>query len=143
MLRNDAREPTLTVLNRALPNSFDDSQQMPYVASPLLYDGRIYCIKNGGMISTFDARSGKPYYMQERLDAEGSYYSSPVAADGRIYVASLPGKLTVVKAGGEKPEILHQTDFRERIFATPAPAGDNFYLRTQTSLYAFGPKTAH
>ena len=114
---------------------------LPYVASPLLYDGRIYCIKNGGMISSFDARSGKPYYMQERLNAEGSYYSSPVAADGRIYVASLPGKLTVVKAGGEKPEILHQADFGERIFATPALAADKLYLRTHSTLYAFGAQS--
>ncbi len=111
---------------------------LPYVASPLLYDGRIYCFKNGGMISSFDAKSGKAYYLQERLGAEGNYYSSPVAADGRIYVASLPGKLTVIKAGGEKPEILHQAEFGERVLASPALAGDNLYLRTQTSLYAFG-----
>jgi len=111
---------------------------LPYVASPLLYNGRIYCIKNGGMLSSFDASSGKPYYMQERLGAEGNYYSSPVAADGRIYLASVPGKLTVVKAGGEMPEVLHQAEFGERILATPALAGDNLYLRTQSTLYAFG-----
>ncbi len=111
---------------------------LPYVASPLLYDGRIYCFKNGGMISSFDAKSGKSFYLQERLNAEGSYYSSPVAADGRIYVASLPGKLTVIKAGGEKPEILHQADFGERIFASPALAGENLYFRTHSTLYAFG-----
>ena len=116
---------------------------LPYVASPLLYEGRIYCIKNGGMISSFDASTGKPYYMQERLEAEGNYYSSPVAADGRIYVASVPGKLTVVKAGGDKPQILHQAEFGERILATPALAGDNLYLRTQTALYAFGNQTAN
>jgi len=111
---------------------------LPYVASPLLYEGRIYCIKNGGMISSFDAKTGKPYYLQERMDAVGSYYSSPVAADGRIYVASLPGKLTVIKAGGDKPEILHQVEFGERIFASPALANDKLYLRTQSTLYAFG-----
>src|SRR5437016_3829085 len=116
---------------------------LPYVASPLLYEGRIYCIKNGGMISSFDARNGKPFYLQERFNAEGSYYSSPVAADGRIYIASLPGKLTVIKAGGEKPEILHQAEFGERILATPALAGDKLYLRTQSTLYAFGPSTSH
>src|SRR4051812_31079868 len=38
---------------------------LPYVASPLVYDGRVYCIKNGGMISSFDAKSGQPYYVQE------------------------------------------------------------------------------
>ena len=111
---------------------------LPYVASPLMYDGRIYCVKNGGMISSFDAKSGKPYYLQERLDADGYYYSSPVAADGRIYIASVTGKLTVIKAGGEKPEILHQTQFGERIYASPALGGDRFYLRTKSALYAFG-----
>ena len=116
---------------------------LPYVASPLFYDGRIYCIKNGGMLSSFDATSGKPYYLEERLDAVGSYYASLVAADGRIYLASLPGKLTVVKAGGEKPEILHQAEFGERIFATPALAGDKLYLRTQSALYSFGAQTTH
>jgi outer membrane protein assembly factor BamB len=113
---------------------------LPYVASPIVYDGRIYCIKNGGMISSFDAKTGKPYYLQERLDADGSYYSSPVAADGRIYMASVTGKLTVIKTGGDKPEILHQAEFGERIYASPALAGDNLYLRTKGALYAFGER---
>jgi outer membrane protein assembly factor BamB len=110
---------------------------LPYVASPLVYDGRLYLIKDGGMMSSFDARTGKSFYVQERIEAIGSYYASPVAADGRIYVASLPGKLTVVKAGGDKPEILHQADFKERIFATPALVGDKLYLRTAKHLCAF------
>jgi len=115
---------------------------LPYTASPLLYEGRIYCFKNGGMISSFDAKTGKPYYLQERLNAEGYYYSSPVAADGRIYVASASGKVTVLKAGGDKPEILHQAEFGERILASPALAGENLYLRTQTNLYAFSAQVA-
>ena len=110
---------------------------LPYVASPLFYDGRIYMVKNGGLISSLDAETGKPFYSQERLDAGGNYYSSPVAANGRIYLASLPGKVTVIKAGGDKPEILHQAEFGERVLASPALVGNNLYLRTQTSLYAF------
>jgi hypothetical protein len=113
---------------------------LPYVASPLVYEGRVYCIKNGGMISSFDAKTGQPYYVQERLDAEGSYYSSPVAAAGRIYTASATGKLTVIKAGGDKPEILHQAAFGKPISASPAVAGENFYLRTRGALYAFGER---
>jgi outer membrane protein assembly factor BamB len=113
---------------------------LPYVASPLFYQGRVYLIRDGGMLSSFDAKTGQPFYTQERLDAPGSYHASPVAADGRIYLISETGKLTVVKAGGEKPEILHQADFEERIAATPALLGDKLYLRTETKLYAFGPK---
>jgi len=113
------------------------SRGLPYVPSPLFYQGRVYVLRDGGMMSSFDAKTGKPFYTQERINAIGSYYASPVAADGRIYVVSLPGKLTVLKAGGDKPEILHQADFGERVFATPALAGDRLYLRTKTKLYAF------
>ncbi|MEO7319291.1 MAG: PQQ-binding-like beta-propeller repeat protein [Chthoniobacteraceae bacterium] len=113
---------------------------LPYVPSPLFHEGRIYLVKDGGMISSLDAKTGTPAYTQERLDAIGSYYASPVAADGRIYLASLPGKVTVVKTGGDKPEILHQAEFGERIFATPALVGDKLYLRTATHLWAFGAK---
>jgi outer membrane protein assembly factor BamB len=111
---------------------------LPYVASPLFYEGRVYLIKDGGLLSSLDAKTGKPYYLQERIEAPGSYYASPVAADGRIYLASLSGKVTVIKAGGEKPEILHQADFGERVFATPALVGNRIYFRTQRKLYALG-----
>ncbi len=110
---------------------------LPYVPSPLVYGGRLYFVRDGGLMSSLDAQTGEAFYAQERLGAAGSYYASPVAADGRIYVASLPGKLSVVRAGGAKPEVLHAVDFGERILATPAIVGKNLYLRTQTKLYAF------
>ncbi len=113
---------------------------LPYVPCPLYYDGRVYLIRDGGMMSSFDAKTGKPFYSQERLPAQGSYYSSPVAADGRIYLASLQGKLTVVKAGGDLPEVVHSADFGERIAGTPALVGDRVYLRTEKKLHAFGPQ---
>jgi outer membrane protein assembly factor BamB len=111
---------------------------LPYVPSPLFYQGRVYLLKDGGMVSCFDAKNGTPFYTQERLGTIGSYYASPVAADGRIYAASLDGKVTVFKAGGDKPEVLHQTELHERIAATPALVGQRLYVRTRTKLYAFG-----
>lgn len=116
------------------------SRGLPYVPSPLYYEGRVYLVKDGGLVSSFDARTGQPAYLQERLnDAAGTYYASPVAADGRIYLASLKGRLTVIKAGGDHPEILHQADFAERLDASPAVVGHRLYLRTRSKLYAFGP----
>jgi outer membrane protein assembly factor BamB len=113
---------------------------LPYVASPLVYRGNVYTVKDGGMLSCFDAKTGEVRYEQERVDAIGNYYASPVAADGRIFLASLNGRVTVVKAGGAKPEILHHADFKERIPATMAFGENNIYLRSQTKLYAFGEK---
>jgi len=113
---------------------------LPYVPSPVYYDGRLYIVKDGGLISSFKARTGEPVYVQERIpEAAGSYYASPVAADGRIYLASLQGKLTVLDAQADLPKVIHQTAFGERISATPALVGDHLYLRTAGHLYAFGP----
>jgi outer membrane protein assembly factor BamB len=111
---------------------------LPYVPSPLYYEGCVYLVKDGGLLSSFNARTGEPAYVEARLkDASGSYYASPVAADGRIYVASMKGMLTVVKAGGPQPEILRQADFGEPIDATPALVGHRLYLRTHSKLMAF------
>lgn len=111
---------------------------LPYVASPLFYDGRIYLVKDGGLMSSLDAKTGEPFYVQERLGGTGSNYASPVAADGRIYIASVPGRLSVVKANGTKPEVLHTADFGERILATPAIVGDAIIVRSETRLWEFG-----
>ena len=42
----------------------------PYVPSPLLYDGILYFLKtNNGLLSAFDAKTGKPHY--QRAAARG------------------------------------------------------------------------
>jgi outer membrane protein assembly factor BamB len=113
---------------------------LPYVPSPLYYEGRIYFVKDGGVVTSLDAKTGEPAYVQQSVDAPGNYFASPVAADGRIYLASSLGKVTVVRAGGDKPEVLHQAEFPERIHASPVPVGDTLYLRTATRLWAFETK---
>jgi outer membrane protein assembly factor BamB len=118
--------------------AWKQTRGLPYVPSPLYYRGYLYLVKDGGMVSCYEAKTGKPAYQQERLNTLGSYYASPVAADGRIIVASLDGKVTVFAAGGDTPKILHQADFRERIAATPALVENQVYVRTPTALYAFG-----
>jgi outer membrane protein assembly factor BamB len=118
--------------------AWKQSSGLPYVASPLFYRDRVYLVRDGGMVSSFDAKTGNPYYQKERLDAGGSYYASPVAADGRIYFTSLNGRVSVVAAGGEQPRILSRADFGERISATPALVEKILYLRTASALFAFG-----
>lgn len=118
--------------------AWKQTRGLPYVPSPLHYRGRIYLVKDGGMASSFDAKTGKAFYQQERLNAASSFYASPVAADGRIYFTSLNGKVVVVEAGGDAPKVLHAVEFGERIAATPALVGNALYVRTATALYAFG-----
>lgn len=118
--------------------AWKQTRGLPYVPSPLHYRGRIYLVKDGGMASSFDAKTGKVHYQQERLNATSSFYASPVAADGRIYFTSLNGKIVVIEAGGDAPKTLHSVEFGERISATPALVENVIYVRTLTALYAFG-----
>ncbi|MBI4606844.1 MAG: PQQ-binding-like beta-propeller repeat protein [Planctomycetes bacterium] len=109
---------------------------LPYVPSPLFYGGRLFLIRNGGIASAFEARSGRAFYQEKRIEAGGEYYSSPVAAGGKICVASIQGVVTVLKAGDEL-EVLARNELGEPILATPAIAGRKLYVRTEGHLYAF------
>ena len=115
---------------------WQEKRNVPEVPSPLYYDGRVYMIKNGGIVSCMDADSGKLLY-RERLGATGPYYSSPICADGRIYIASGKGIVTVF-TGGDTLQVLARNNLKESIFATPAVVEHKLYVRTVKHLYAFG-----
>jgi outer membrane protein assembly factor BamB len=114
---------------------------LPYVASAILYRGQFVMVKDGGIVTAYDADSGERLY-QKRLGESGSYYASPVAANGHIYLTSLPdGVVTVLKAGSNPPEVTAKNEpLGERTAATPAIADDTLYLRTAGHLYAFAAK---
>ena len=113
------------------------SRNIPNSPSPLLHEGVLYMVKDGGIFTSLDAKTGE-ILKQGRLEgAIGTYYSSPVLADGKIYVGSEPGKVTVLKPGAQW-EVLATNDMGEEIYATPAFAGDRMYLRTRAAIYCIG-----
>jgi outer membrane protein assembly factor BamB len=116
--------------------AWKEQRALPEVPSPLYYDGRLYLVKDGGIVSCLDAKSGKLHY-RKRLGAGGFYYSSPVAGDGKVYAASVQGVLSVFKAG-DRFEVLAKNDLGEKILATPALVDGRVYVRTENHLYAFG-----
>jgi outer membrane protein assembly factor BamB len=109
---------------------------LPYVPSPLVYDGVLYMVRNGGIFTALDAAGG-PVLKQLRLPSNEGYYASPVAGDGKIYAVSEPGVATVIKAGSAS--VLSSRNFDERTMATPIIADSQIYLRTEKALYCFGP----
>ncbi|HEY2146910.1 MAG TPA: PQQ-binding-like beta-propeller repeat protein, partial [Pirellulales bacterium] len=119
--------------------AWKQTKGLPYVASPLYFRGRIYLVKDGGLVSSFDAESGKPFYESKRLGTPGSYYASPVAAAGHIYIVSLrDGVVSVIKAESDPPEVAAQRKIDERIAATPAIVDNRLYIRSDGHLYCFG-----
>jgi outer membrane protein assembly factor BamB len=115
---------------------------LPYIPSALVYRGQYVMVKDGGLVTAYDAKTGKEVYLQERVAAPGRYYASPVAANGHIYFTSLDdGTVTVLKAASEKPVVMAKNPkLGERTAATPAIADDTLYVRTAAHLYAFAEK---
>jgi outer membrane protein assembly factor BamB len=109
----------------------------PNIPAPLIYRGVMYLMKEGGIVSTLDPASGQVLKQGRTPDALEEYYASPVAADGKVYVVSASGKVTVLKADAQW-EILATNDLGEEVWATPAIAGNNLFIRTRSALYSFG-----
>ena len=112
---------------------------LPNVPSPLLLDGVIYMVKDGGIFSAVDAAGGEALKVGRLGDALGKYFASPAAADGKIYLLDADGVATVVRAGRDW-RILHQRDFGEDMNATPAIADGRLYIRSHEAVYCFGSR---
>jgi outer membrane protein assembly factor BamB len=115
---------------------------LPYIPSGIAVGGQFVLVKDGGLVTAYDARTGDEVYVQQRAAASGRYYASPVAANGNIYFTSLDaGAVTVLKAGTDKPEVVARNPrLGERVSATPAIADNALYIRGEKHLYAFGEK---
>jgi outer membrane protein assembly factor BamB len=121
--------------------AWKSTRSLPYVCSPVYSHGRLYTVKNGGLASCYDAKTGRALYQDERLDSAGDYYASLVAASGRIYAASQKGVVTVWQAGDEL-KVLARNDLGEQVMATPAVVEGQMFVRTEKHLYCFGEKAA-
>ena len=112
----------------------------PYVPSPLLYDGIVYFLKtNSGLLSAYDARSGKAHYQLQRLDGVPNVFASPVGAKGRVYLTGQEGTTLVVKHGPVY-EVLARNTLDDGFNASPALVDGELYLRGFKFLYSIGNK---
>jgi outer membrane protein assembly factor BamB len=107
----------------------------PYVPSPLLYDNILYFLKsNTGILSAYEAGTGKPHFQLQRLPLAPEVFASPVGAAGRVYIPSRDG-VTLVLKHGPVFEVLAQNKLSDGFDASPALAGSEIYLRGHKYLY--------
>jgi outer membrane protein assembly factor BamB len=107
------------------------------VPSPLVLDGLVYTIKNGGILTVLSAETGAVVKMARVGAAPASYSASPVAAGGHVYLANEDGMIAVLRPGKDWT-VLVANEIGEPLFATPALAQGRIYVRGAASLYAFG-----
>ena len=117
---------------------WQQTKGLPYVASAILCRGQFVMVKDGGIVTAYDAETGNEIFSQ-RAAAGGRYYASPVTTNEHVYLTSRDdGVVTVLRAGAANGEIVVQNPpLGEQVAATPAIADDTLYIRTDKHLYAF------
>jgi outer membrane protein assembly factor BamB len=106
-----------------------------YTPSPLVSDGRLYVLTDNGLLSAFDAATGKPHYQQARLPKPYSFKASPVGARDKIYLATEDEDVVVVRMG-DRLEVLATNTLKGQSFiASPVIVEGDLYLRSQTHLF--------
>jgi outer membrane protein assembly factor BamB len=108
-----------------------------YTPSALVHGGFAYVVHDTGVLTVFDASSGRQIY-KVRVGGGGQTFSaSPVGAGDRVFMVTEEGTTFVLDSGPEYKEIA-KNDLGEMSLASPAIAGDALYLRTESKLYKIG-----
>ncbi len=111
---------------------------VPECPTPVCSDDILFAVRNGGVLTCLDTKTGEPVF-QDRILPGGPYYSSPVMGDGKIWFASARGEVSVVTAAAT-PQLLSSVDLEEPVWATPALASGTVFVRSKSTLWAFGEK---
>ena len=106
-----------------------------YLPSPVAYDGALYVITETGILSRFEARTGKLTYRTRIDPAAAAFTTSPWVHNGKLFCLSEEGQ-TFVIATGEKFQLLHVNELDDMALASPALVGERLLIRTEHRLYS-------
>jgi outer membrane protein assembly factor BamB len=120
--------------------AWSNTRNGTYMPTPIVYAGTLVTCNNNGLVTCYEAATGKQLY-QERLHGRGGYTASPVAADGRLYFTSEEGGVQVVRAG-PKFEVIANNPLGDVCMATPAISNGMLFFRTQHYLIGVGRQVA-
>ena len=125
----------LNYADRTTPEiAWRNNKNAPKMCSPVLANGLLFYVDDGGIVSCVDPKTGESLY-KERIG--GKYSASPIVADGQIYFASREGVVTVIPASKDF-KILAQNTLEGSLMASPIAVDGTLYLRTDKALYRIG-----
>ncbi len=108
-----------------------------YVPSPILYGDNLYLTTDRGILTCLDAKTGTLKYEGGRVPIPATFTASPVAFGDRLLLTSEDGDTFMVKAGA-KHEVLGSNSVGEPVYASPAIADGNIFIRGEKNLYCIG-----
>lgn len=111
-----------------------NNKNAPKMCSPVLHNGLLFYVDDGGIVSCVDTKTGEAFY-RERIG--GKFSASPILADGKLYFSSREGVITVINAA-KAFNILAQNTLDGGSMASPIADGSALFIRTDKALYKIG-----
>jgi outer membrane protein assembly factor BamB len=108
-----------------------------YMETPLIYEDYLYTCQTTGVLSCYEAATGRRLYKERLGSGADGFTASPVASPGKLYFASEQGTVYVVKPGAEFT-VLATNQMGEVCMATPALSEGAIFFRTQGHVVAVG-----
>ena len=100
----------------------------------------MYVLYDRGLLSCFEAKTGKAVYRDVRIAAGANAFTcSPWANNGKVFCLSEDGDTFVIQAGPEF-KVLGCNRLQEMCMATPAAVRGSLLIRTLSKLYRIGDR---
>jgi outer membrane protein assembly factor BamB len=116
------------------------ARQGNYMQTPIVVGDLLWGCKDNGVLTCFEARTGKIHY-SERLPSGQGYTASPVSDGRHLYFASETGNVYVVPAA-ESFRIAATNNLKGTCMASPSVAGGTLLFRTREQLLAIAAPQA-
>lgn len=111
-------------------------------ASPVLHDGKVYVLKDGGpergRLTCLNAKTGKKIWETNLPKGPQVYYSSPLLVGDQIYCVREDGMVFSGKITADGLTDIKSFALEEGVIASPISIGGRLYLRTDKSVLCFG-----
>lgn len=111
------------------------AQLRPGTASPLVVDGRVLVLNDGGILSCGDAATGRRLW---QLRLQGPFSATPVVAGGLVYCVNEKGLVQVVDPTKPEGAIVSEHPLGQVVIGTPAIASGSLFVRSDGKLWRLG-----
>ena len=112
------------------------NQGVAYVPSPVVAEDFLFSVSDSGVAHCFDAATGKIHWT-ERLR---EHHASLAVADGHVYLINDFGVMRVIDPGTEY-RLVAESNFEEKVFASPAFSEGQIWVRGDRHLFCLGQRT--
>jgi len=111
---------------------WNESQQRPGTASPLIVGEKVFVINGAGVLTCANRSTGERLW---RLRLKGPFSGSPVSSGDYLFIFNEQGLGQCVDIKAKEGKVVSEVDLKEMILGTAAIAGNGLYIRSDGHLW--------